>query len=75
MHGVPDDEVDKMTHANAMRLFNYDPFTVLGGRENCTVAALRRQAEGWDVSIKAQGIRATGTGAMDLLKIATSKPE
>src|ERR1700731_2056284 len=55
MNGVPDDEVDKMTHANAMRLFNYDPFTVLGGRENCTVAALRRQAEGWDVSIKAQG--------------------
>ena len=75
MAGVPDDEVDKITHSNAMRLFDYDPFTTLGGRENCNVGALRRQAEGWDVSIKAQGIKATGTGAMDLLKIATSKPE
>jgi hypothetical protein len=75
MHGVPDDEIDKITHTNAMRLFNYDPFTTLGGRDKCTVAALRQQAQGWDVSIKAQGIKASGTGAMDLLKIATSKPE
>ena len=60
MDGVPDDDIDKMTHTNAMRLFNYDPFTTLGGRENCTVAALRSQAEGWDVSIKAQGIKASG---------------
>ncbi|MDQ1466663.1 MAG: hypothetical protein QOH10_1078, partial [Actinomycetota bacterium] len=59
-----------MTHANAMRLFTYDPFTTLGGRDNCTVAALRHQAEGWDVSIKAQGIKASATGAMDLLKIS-----
>jgi predicted TIM-barrel fold metal-dependent hydrolase len=75
MDGVPDDEVDKMTHANAMRLFNYDPFTTLGGRKNCDVAALRSQAEGWDVSIKAQGIKASGTGAMDLLRMATKKPD
>jgi predicted TIM-barrel fold metal-dependent hydrolase len=75
MTGVPDDEIDKITHTNAMRIFDYDPFTVLGGRENCTVAALRTQAEGWDVSIKAQGIKASGTGAMDLLKMATSKSE
>jgi predicted TIM-barrel fold metal-dependent hydrolase len=75
MDGVPDDEIDKMTHANAMRLFNYDPFTTLGGRKNCTVAALREQAAGWDVSIKAQGIKASGTGAMDLLRMATKKPD
>jgi hypothetical protein len=56
-----------------MRLFNYDPFTTLGGREKCTAAALRAQAEGWDVSIKAQGIKATGTGAMDLLRMATKE--
>jgi hypothetical protein len=62
-----------MTHANAMRLFDYDPFTVLGGRENCTVGALRTQAEGWDVTIKAQGIKASGTGAMDLLNMARTR--
>jgi hypothetical protein len=64
-----------MTHSNAMRLFNYDPFTTLGGRESCTVAALRRQAEGWDVSIKAQGIKASATTALDLLKISQKSPD
>ena len=33
-----DEDIDKISHANAMRLFNYDPFTTLGGRENCTSA-------------------------------------
>jgi hypothetical protein len=75
MAGVPDNEIDKMTHGNAMRIFDYDPFTALGGREHCTVAALRAEAAGWDVSIKAQGIKASATSAMDLLKIATTKPE
>ena len=75
MAGVNDEETDKITHANAMRLFRYDPFTTLGGRANCNVGALRAQAEGWDVSIKAQGIKASATGAMDLLKIATKDPD
>ena len=26
--GIPDDEVDKITHLNAMRVFQYDPFAV-----------------------------------------------
>jgi hypothetical protein len=54
-----------------MRLYNYDPISVLG-KENCTVGALRRQAEGWDISIQARGIKATGVGAIDLLKFAKS---
>ena len=35
---------------------------VLGARrrENCTVGALRAQAEGWDVSIQSRGIKASG---------------
>jgi predicted TIM-barrel fold metal-dependent hydrolase len=69
---VNDEEVDKISHANAMRLYNYDPFTTLGGRENCNVGALRAQAEGWDVRIVARGIRASGTGAADLAKFAKS---
>jgi predicted TIM-barrel fold metal-dependent hydrolase len=73
MSDVSDEDTNKMTHLNAMRLFNYDPFTALGGRDNCTVSALRAQAEGWDVSIKAQGIKASGTGAMDLLRMATKE--
>jgi predicted TIM-barrel fold metal-dependent hydrolase len=49
--GVPDDEVDKITHANAMRLFSYDPFSVRP-RERCTVGALRAEATDVDVSLR-----------------------
>jgi predicted TIM-barrel fold metal-dependent hydrolase len=65
-----DEDIDKITHANAMRLYKFDPFTTLGGKDNCTVGALRAQAEGWDVSIVARGIKASGTGAIDLLNFA-----
>ena len=44
--GVPDADVEKISHLNAMRLFNYDPFTPMGGRENCTVGALRATGGG-----------------------------
>ena len=44
-----DDDIDRITHLNAMRHFSYDPFTSLGGRENCTVGALRAEAAGHDV--------------------------
>jgi hypothetical protein len=67
---VNETEIDKISHANAMRLYNYDPFSVLGGRANCNVGALRAQAEGWDVSIVARGIKASATSAADLAKFA-----
>jgi Amidohydrolase len=50
--GVADDEVDKITHANAMRLFQFDAFSVRP-REQCTVGALRAQATDVDTSIRA----------------------
>lgn len=40
---ITDEEINKITHLNTMREFNYDPFSILG-RENCTVGALRAQA-------------------------------
>jgi predicted TIM-barrel fold metal-dependent hydrolase len=51
---VGDEDIDKVTHLNAMKHYNYDPFSVLGGREKCTVGALRAQVEGHDVTIKSQ---------------------
>jgi len=53
--GVPQDEVDRITHLNAMRLFRYDPFEAMGGRDKCTVEALRARAEGHDTSLRATG--------------------
>jgi predicted TIM-barrel fold metal-dependent hydrolase len=41
--GVPDDEIDQMTHLNAMHHFQFDPF-VEWAREECTVGALRARA-------------------------------
>ncbi len=68
-----DVDINKIGHQNAMRLFNYDPFTALGGRDQCTVGALRAAAGDWDVSVVARGIKASGTGAMDLLRLSTTR--
>jgi predicted TIM-barrel fold metal-dependent hydrolase len=46
--GLTDDEIDAMTHLNAMREFSYDPFRYRA-REQCTVGALRAEAVGVDV--------------------------
>lgn len=48
---VPDDEIHKITHRNAMEWFSYDPFSVIP-REECTVGALRARAGDHDVSEK-----------------------
>jgi hypothetical protein len=50
--GVPDDEVNKMTHQNAMRLFSYDAFAHVP-RDQATVGALRALATDVDVSERA----------------------
>ena len=52
LDGVPDEEINAITHGNAMRHFRYDPFAQRS-REQCTVGALRAQALDWDVAPKA----------------------
>jgi predicted TIM-barrel fold metal-dependent hydrolase len=49
---VPDVEINKMTFENAMRWYHWDPFTHIT-REQATVGALRKSAEGHDVTIQA----------------------
>jgi predicted TIM-barrel fold metal-dependent hydrolase len=53
---VPDSDIDKMTHENAMRWYSFDPFTHVP-REQATVGALRKQAAGHDVSIQSRSHR------------------
>jgi hypothetical protein len=50
---VPDDDIDKITHLNAMRWYSFDPFAHLP-REASTVGALRAVAGDHDVSIRAR---------------------
>jgi predicted TIM-barrel fold metal-dependent hydrolase len=77
--GLTDEEVDKITHLNAMRHFQYDPFSLLGGRANCTVGALRKQVEGHDVSIKSHvregRQKDSAQAARDLVKMAAGPGE
>jgi hypothetical protein len=73
---VPDDEVNKITHENAMRWYSFDPFAHRP-REECTVGALRAEAGDWDVSTRSYDkgrfeIRHTGTDLATLAKQATA---
>jgi predicted TIM-barrel fold metal-dependent hydrolase len=49
--GLSDDEIHKITHLNAMRHYQYDPFAHIA-REKATVGGLRARAADWDVSIR-----------------------
>ena len=51
--GVPDAEIDALTHANTMRHFQYDPFKHIP-RESCTVGSLRARAGHVDTAPKSQ---------------------
>ena len=46
---LSDEEIRKITHLNAMRHFQYDPFSHIDP-DDATVGALRRRAVGWDIS-------------------------
>ena len=53
---LTDDEIDRMTHLNAMREFTYDPFRYRA-REQCTVGALRAEAIGVDIEPRSSARR------------------
>jgi predicted TIM-barrel fold metal-dependent hydrolase len=52
--GLPDEEIDKITHLNAIRNFSYDPFAHIP-REQATVGALRAQATDVDTTPVSHG--------------------
>jgi len=52
--GVPDEDIDRFTHLNAMRNFRYDLFAHIP-REQATVGALRAQAAGVDTTPVSHG--------------------
>jgi hypothetical protein len=52
-YSVPDDEIAKITHENAMRWYSFDPFASIP-RSSATVGALRASVAGHDVSVQAR---------------------
>ncbi|BBY46369.1 amidohydrolase [Mycolicibacterium celeriflavum] len=69
-NNVADEEINKMTFENAMRWYHWDPFSHIT-REQATVGALRKAAEGHDVSIQALSKHETGQREKDALRKAT----
>jgi predicted TIM-barrel fold metal-dependent hydrolase len=70
LSGIPDDEINKITHLNAMRHFSFDPFQ-LRDRDACTVGALRAQSPDVDVKTYATRDLTTRGGGGDLASIAS----
>ena len=70
--GVPDDEIDAITHGNAMRHFRFEPFSHRP-RDESTVRALRARATDVDIAPRSVGKRPQSTGATDLIDIATRR--
>lgn len=58
--------IDKISHQNVMREYNYDPYTALGGRDKCTVRHLRELGKDVDVSPRAN-LGGLKTESMDLI--------
>jgi Amidohydrolase len=54
LEGLPKEDIDRITHLNAMRIFSYDPFAHLP-REQCTVGALRARATDVDTTPVSHG--------------------
>ena len=75
---VPDNEIDLITHGNAMRHFRFDPFSYRR-RDECTVGALRARADsaGVDTALRSYGRGPVGgvkmTKAADLLHRPVTK--
>ena len=52
--GCSDEDIDKITHLNAMRTYSFDPFKDIP-REQCTVGALRAKATHVDTTPRSGG--------------------
>ena len=74
-NGVPDDEINKITYENACRWYQFDPFAIRS-KERSTVAALRAEAAGHDVSErsydKGRYEKSVGADLNELQKQATA---
>ncbi len=69
MGGLPDADINKITHENAMRIFRFDPFRHVP-RAEATAGALRAQATDVDLSLRSNGRGKTHDGIVTTLTLA-----
>jgi hypothetical protein len=67
---VSDEDIDNITHLNAMKHFQYDPFSARP-HEACTVGALRAEASDVDISLVSRARGATAAGKDGLVSLAS----
>jgi predicted TIM-barrel fold metal-dependent hydrolase len=65
LDGVPDDEINMITHENAMRMLQFDPYSIRP-REKCTVGALRAEATDVDPIRESTGERRKTDGPVTI---------
>ena len=71
---VPDDEVAKITHENALRLLSFDAFTYVP-KERATVGALRAQAGDVDLGYRSSPrLRKEGTEPVSVRTLTAALP-
>ncbi|MBY8862116.1 amidohydrolase [Nocardia sp. CA2R105] len=74
LDGVPDAEIDKITHQNALRLYSFDTFGKLPKAE-VTVGALRAQATDVDLGYRSsERLKKTGTDTVTVMDLARQLP-
>jgi predicted TIM-barrel fold metal-dependent hydrolase len=74
LNGVPGDEVAKITHANALRLFSFDAFAHVP-EAAATVGALRAQAGDVDLGYRSSArLKKQGTSPVSVLDLVSSLP-
>jgi hypothetical protein len=71
IEGLDRATVNKITHENAMRHYRFDPFATRP-KEQCTVAALRAEAKGHDVSEKSMNKRNLERSNISLAELAAN---
>ena len=69
MGGLPDADINKITHENAMRIFRFDPFRHIP-RAEATAGALRAQATDVDLSLRSNGRGKSHEGIVTTLTLA-----
>jgi hypothetical protein len=67
---VSDEDIDKMTHLNAMKHFQFDPFSVRP-REKCTVGALRAEAADVDTALVSRARGQTSVNEKGIVSVSS----
>ena len=72
LDGVPADEVTKITHENAARIFSFDPFVHIA-KDQATAGALRAQATDVDLGYRSsERLRKGGSEIVSVLSLASA---